>query len=78
MPGVRAGAGLARRFKVKPASLYFNVASSADHSEPPSDESWERISHGLHILLPNWQVRQPGASPNDATIGRIAHPLSDP
>lgn len=40
------------------------LSGSFSHSEPSSNESWEHIIHGLHILLQNWQVRQPGASEN--------------
>lgn len=33
------------------------LSGSFSHSEPSSDESWDHIIHGLHILLQNWQVR---------------------
>jgi AcrR family transcriptional regulator len=38
------------------------LSGSFSHSEPSSEESWEHIIHGLHILLQNWQVRRTGAS----------------
>lgn len=44
-----------------------------DHSDPPADESWERIIDALHQLLQNWPHPASGGTPsgdaptNDAT-----------
>lgn len=52
------------------------LSGSFNHSEPSSDESWERIIHGLHILLQNGQVRQPGASPTTPLL--VVSPIHCP
>jgi hypothetical protein len=33
------------------------LSGSFSHIGPSSNESWDRIIHGLHILLQNGQVR---------------------